>query len=605
MRAKKGRRAPFMEQRETGLRRWLQSSLRAPSLAWAIAFLLALGLALCEADLLVQLFWLRRLPVQLGLLIAGAVLQTPLLLGSVRDYLSGTQADSGPVRQLARWALGLGLGCSLLGLLWMAGNQLLSSLQTATSGQMTTAGQAVLDRGVEWTYLAALTFLLAPRGTRLLLKTQPPQERMRVAVHFLAAAFALVYLVNTLLPILDVRAGTFAAPSVVPTYSPAGMDFRRGVYLPAARLLSGENIYPAHADGAPNLYPPFVTLLGMAYVLMGEEMALQLHALLLFAANVICLVMAAMLWRRTLGRGKREEAGTPAIVDLPLLVLVGVGLFSGYPFLFSLERGNIDALAMVLAVAAYLVLAARPEQMWWQVVLLSLAIHIKAYPALLLLPLFIVHRRRMILPMALVNVALLLCLGPANAAGFVLSLLRFYEPIVISGNHSAYSFTGFLSQGMAATKGTELLLLAALTAAPLILWGIGLRAATHYRTASRVAAAGLVLTTPVMAVLPGISYDYQLVILYAPILLLLAMIVESMRRRHDPVDYVQLLLLVLAVGMIGRSYLIMHGVSPLLQNKYTWVILIQVVALVQVLREIGDTDGNRGARSVKRASVGQ
>ena len=162
-----------------------------------------------------------------------------------------------------------------------------------------------------------------------------------------------------------------------------------------------------------------------------------MHALVLFAANVMCLLMAIALWRRSRNFSEDKGATARALIELPLLVLVGVALFSGFPFLFSFERGNIDVLAMLLALGAFLVLASPPERMWLQIVLLSLAIHIKAYPALLLLPLFIVHRRRMLLPSLLVNVALLLCLGPTNAIGFVNSLVRFYKPIVWVGNHSA------------------------------------------------------------------------------------------------------------------------------------------------------------------------
>ena len=107
-----------------------------------------------------------------------------------------------------------------------------------------------------------------------------------------------------------------------------------------------------------------------------------------------------------------------------------------------------------------------------------------------------------------------------------------------------------------------------------------------------------------MAVLPGISYDYQLVILYGPIFLLLAMIVESMKERQEPEDYVLLLLVMLAASLIGRSYMIMPGVSPLLQNKYVWLMLIELTALAQVLRGTSKPKSGSDVRRTRRASVG-
>ena len=603
MSAKKVRRVRSRDRGEAVWRAWLQLMQRAPIYAWVVAAALGVGLALCEADLLVPLFWQRRPLVQCGIGLAAALLQIPLLLGAVSAFLQETRIDGGPVGALARWFVGLGLGASLVALTWKAGLHFATELPVQTTAGIATATQQVLDIGIDWTYLALLIILLALWETRGALPLLTPRQRTAVPVYFLAAGFALTYLINTLLPMLDVRAGRFIAPDVVPTYTPVGMDFRRGMYLPASRLLSGDSVYRLDADKAPNLYPPLVTLMGTAYVLLSEDSAAMVHALALFAANVMCLLLAAALWRRTQARGEGEDAASPPLIEVTLLILVGASLFTGYPFLFSFERGNIDAVAMLLAVAAFLVLAVRPERMWWQVVLLSLAIYIKAYPALLLLPIFLVHRRRMTAPTLLVNVALLLCLGPANAAGFVLSLARFYEPIVWVGNYSAYSLAGIFSRSSGAFNAAGWMWFAALLAAPLLVWLVGLRTATRYESTSRFAAAAIVLTTPVMATMPGISYDYQLVILYPAILLLLAMILQSMREQQDPADYLQLLLVVFAAGMLGRSYLLMPGVPALVQNKYPWILLVQLVALAQILREVDQVRAGPRFRSGRRASA--
>jgi len=542
----------------------------------------------CEADLLVPLFWERRFFIKLGFLIPAAILQTLLVLGSVGSFLRTIRNGNSPVVAFSRIVVAGGLVFALAAILAAT----LGHFFGAQSGGVGQAGrdgsQLAADRAVEQVYLAVFVIFLGMTHLNSATEALTRRQKRRYPVLFLAVCLAGIYLINNVLPLINLTWKEFAFPDLFPIYEPIGMDFRKGLYLPAQRLLSGSPLYPLDRANSPNLYPPMVVLLGLPYTALPEEQAYVAHVSLLFIFNLACLALAALLVRRRRDASAIAGSGPTENMAFTVLILVALSLVSSYPFFFSIERGNIDVFAMVLSLACFVVLLRSPSRIWWQVILLSLAIHIKVYPVFLLTVLFLVHGFRLAWPMLVVNAALLLCLGPVNTMGFIESILRLYHPVLWVGNHSGHAFGALTAGSLHATKTAMRLLQAAFAALPLLVWFFGILAAKRLPTREGTVVAGVMITTPLMAVIPSLAHDYQLVIIYSAIFLLIAQICIRMVAHQRPSDYVQLLLVSVATLFIGRSYMLMSSMSPLLRNKYPWLLLLEAVMLVHILQQRHD-----------------
>ena len=89
------------------------------------------------------------------------------------------------------------------------------------------------------------------------------------------------------------------------------------------------------------------------------------------------------------------------------MTLMGIYIISGlvlfmdigsYGFLFSIERGNYDIYAILFSVIAISLLISKPKTIWAQIIFLSIATHLKIYPAILFFPLFLQHKWKVIFP---------------------------------------------------------------------------------------------------------------------------------------------------------------------------------------------------------------
>ncbi len=565
--------------------RWFIGLGRASAPAWALAVPLGVALAICEADLFVPLFWQRRTFIKLGFLIAAAVVQAVLFVPSVQRFLRQFPAVTRPAEIFSR---GLATAAVLTSAVWIMA-QAAVALSRVVSTRAGHKSLPTVDSGAE------LIFLFALAGLMIMIHMDPisgrlrPPQRLSFPLVFLTLCFAIIYLINNLLPLISTSQWTFAFPNIIPTLNPVGVDFRAGIYRPAERLATGAPIYsPEYGDW----YPPLVAALGLPYVVLNENAAYMLHVLILFAANALCLPLAAWLARDHFGASQKQPAASTNGFLLAILLLVAFNLFSGYPFLFSIERGNSDIIAMAFALAAMGVVLRSPQRIWWQVLLLSISVHLKVYPVLLFAVLFIVNGFRVVLPAVIVNLALLLVLGPANALGFIQNLFALYPGAgsvgsgvrVWIGNHSGYSL-GYLLTG-ASPAAAQVALEMLLTCLPLALWILGCLMLTRFASKRRAVLTGFMLTAPVMTLVPTVANDYQLVILFPAILMLLFLILLRMRARQHPSDYWQLLLVAIACLDMGRSYALMPTLSILVQNKYVWVMLLELVILGNVYQQL-------------------
>ena len=221
--------------------------------------------------------------------------------------------------------------------------------------------------------------------------------------------------------------------------------------------------------------------------------------------------------------------------------------------------------------------------MWTPTILFSLATNLKIYPAILLLLLIWRFRWRSVLPIVAVNVLLALIAGPGNLVGFFRNSSSMIENgASLVGNESAKSFSWWIDQihpwYMPHVPTAALLAVPAVVfvVPAVLLW----RRRDHISTVLMACA-----TFPVMCLVPSVSHDYKTVILAAPLVLLFAVLMGTMRTRSAE-PWWMLLALAVAMFFIGRAPGQLIDYAPplqrfvwpaLLMNKYLPILLLQVV----------------------------
>lgn len=553
----------------------------------AILISLFLGAALSAslADWFNPLIGTRTLPLQLTLIFAGPLLLAVLVLPAVGNLLRRRSEATTAAQRLA-WSLAL-IGLVLLAafclILAIRHLSLLASLELKEIRKL--QGTPSATQLPEMLFLVLVAILIGIPGTPLINRQFSSEKLLYSALVFLGLCFLAIYFINDVLPSLDTTLGVFHVPAWFEVEIPLGKDFRDGLFRFAQLLLDQRYIYSQQGANGNN-YPPLMIVLALPYLLLGESAATLLNACLLFIANILCLSVAAVLARDySLGQSGQPTRHANTIV-LGLWLLVAFNLLSGYPFVFSLERGNIDIFAMLFATAAMWVLLRHPARIWWQVLLLSIAVHMKVYPIFLFAVLHLVNRSRIVLPAIVLNVALLLVAGPANALGFLGNVLyRSSHASLGVMNNSGFAFAVTLAQsfspGASAAAATAILF----TLIPLAIWAAAWFALVKIPNRQRAALSAFMITIPLMEVFPSVSFDYKLVILSTGILILLSKILMRMVDHQEFADLGQLLVLSLVALWIGRSYLLTPASLTLIQSKYPCVILLEVLMLLNIIQE--------------------
>ncbi len=551
---------------------------------WLLAGLVAITLSICEAGLLSRSFSGRPFLVEVGFFAVAVIVQTLLLISLAHDFRAYS-LERAPVQRFSWFAVaGAGL-VSLIAIIGRAAGLLGYEVPAFP----------VIGRFAELVFLFSLAAAFALCRLGSFTDRLTAEQRRLYPIIFLAFCIAGVYFINSLLPSLDMEHQQFVSPKILPVGHPISMDFTRGVYLPAKHLVSGGITYPTDPSQTPDIspptlnnYPPLVMLIGVPYLVMKINTAVLVHSFMLFLANCLCLWLAVLLARESLVDESVQHKAAIDVVFVSVFILSMFLWLSSYPYLFAMERGNIDLFAAMFSLLAMWVLLKYPSRIWLQVILLSIAVHIKISPVLLFGALFFVHGAKVIIPAVVVNTVLLFIAGPANAFGFVDTVLYRFQPAVWVWNHSGYSFAGLLVQEVQwlapARSVLEALFPALAILVALAAWYLLLRSGNK----QRAVVLGAMITVPAMSVLLVTSIDYQLVILAGAILLLLSLILLRMCAGQGPADYLQILLVSVTVLFLTRSYLLMPSFPLLIRNKYPWVLLLQVLMFVQILQVVYD-----------------
>ncbi|MBA4376177.1 MAG: hypothetical protein C0401_08410, partial [Anaerolinea sp.] len=362
------------------------------------------------------------------------------------------------------------------------------------------------------------------------------KTRVVVVLLIVATGFFSIFSINNVLTTINTSTWKYSLPKIIPAMPLIGVDFRVGSYEPAKTLLDTNFKQIRQDESYSSIYPPFVAVINIPYLLFDENTAYLWHVGFLIFANIACLALVSIMVKEFILSNLGLESMYAAIIALFLFFALLIYTLSSYSFFFSMERGNTDIFAMFFILLAMWSLLKKPEKLWLQVILLSVATHLKIYPAALFLLLFKKHGKKMILPTLVVNLALLFILGPRMALMFLQSITSgsgvgagIGNPWSGVGNHAAYSFT----MGIDTTPGEFLssnffVLWSIFTFIPLIFWGIAAIALFMKKYSGQNAILFLMVTVPVMDLVPTVSIDYRLVIESSAALILIALITKQL-----------------------------------------------------------------------------
>jgi hypothetical protein len=410
-----------------------------------------------------------------------------------------------------------------------------------------------------------------------------------IALFIIGLGVTLIFITNNILPSIDTKSWEYRTNEILPTMSPVGADFRVGFYQPAQQLFVGKSIQEIWSNNTNTTgYPPLVTLLGSFFLQYDENSAYLVQVLLLILANIASLTIAWLFIKKYFLTNLKSSEPTSHLISFFIFFGILFFTFSSYAFAFSIERGNYDIFAILFALISVWILLSYPNKVWAQVILLSIATHLKIYPAILFILLFKKNGTKIIFPTIVTNLVLLFILGPNNAIAFInksLAIFGIGNGYTWIGNHSSYSFVDQLNKiHVLNLENAFMPVWIIFTLIPIIIWGIGTFILFRKKYSPQVAVLFYMLSIPMMDLIPTVSHDYKLVILSSAIIILLASIIRCITQKPSPTEYIQLVLIFVILLFIGRSYFFIESKNLLLDNKFIWSLFLEGIMLWNIFR---------------------
>jgi hypothetical protein len=357
---------------------------------------------------------------------------------------------------------------------------------------------------------------------------------------------------------------------------------------PAQDFLAG--LDPYRVSGL--VYPPATLLLGLAFNLLPRPYLADI--LLILFACVATVWLSAKMAVASADGFSGLAVSTVVTIGQALFLSAAILSLMSYGLVFAVARGNFDAQALLLATVGVWMLVSRKGGVIGPVLALSLAAHMKVYPAILLL-LVPWQRGWRTVPLILgVNLVLLFVAGSGNAVAFLERMATYVaDPSLWIGNHSAASFGQIVAE-YSSRQGLPLIPGWVFYVLPIAVWGIGFAVLVRRGPTARNLLFFVALSIPLMNLIPSTSHDYKLVIVGAAAAILLVRLTEIAVTEGRSRAVPGLILLLSLAFWIGRSYTMLPAV---LGNKYPAILLLQALALVLALRD------GQGSPSALRAGV--
>lgn len=413
----------------------------------------------------------------------------------------------------------------------------------------------------------------------------PSEGRIRLALLILGTGLAGIFFLNNIFPRIDVDSGKLLKLDYFheSTYG-LGADCRVGLYRQSYMALHHADLYVEHTKMSDfSNYPPFTHVFFMPLQLLSENQAYKLIVVLLFITNIIVLGMMTVIIRDTFFAKLGWEKSLTQTIPLFLFVSALFYNLTGYPFLFSIERGNYDIIASFFAILSVYILIKKPEALWWQVITLSIAANLKVYPAALFIALLIKHGKKVLLPALIVNLGLLLSLGYSNELKFFEVLFTYsLAPDSWAGNHSGFSFADLLVTTFPVLESMQTSLKWLFTLLPLVIWLIAITFIIRNFHGGRQAVLLFMVSIPLMLLFPSTSHDYALVILGTAIMVLIAILIIQIHEKKGGWTFAQLFFLLVLLGLIDRSTYLFPPSLQIISNKYPWLLLLLILMLVAI-----------------------
>ena len=308
-----------------------------------------------------------------------------------------------------------------------------------------------------------------------------------------------------------------------------GVDYR-DFYQGSLQILAGGSPYQVERF----VTPPLFALFNLPLALLPFQAA---RAIFIFLIPFSVLAAGLLVFRAL--KEKRNEENDQFV--LGCILVIG---FS-YPVYFLFERGNIDGVVLLLMCLTIFPLTDRP---WLSGLFLALAIHLKLYPVLLLIPLVVFRRWKPVL-WALAWLLILALLAAPYWTEFALMLSRRSNSFQLFENGSLVNTFLFLGRLFSHFIGGGNLVWEYAPLYASIVFGIFLSfiLVTDYKLHSSLSTrqqiAHALLYFPFMVALPKSVYHYEFVVLIA----LLPVLDFFWRRSTSQAEYMTLVMM--AVGL--------------------------------------------------------
>lgn len=407
----------------------------------------------------------------------------------------------------------------------------------------------------------------------------------------------VIFLITNIITRIDTVNWTLSGHNIIPIMNPIGNDFRVGLYWPAENLLKS-GFSAIGPDGTyPSIYPPLVSILSLFYLFFDIQTAFVINTIFLFIFNFLIIVIASLMIYEFLFKKVFQDKSTRIVSSILLFILMAFYNYSGYSFLFSIERGNVDAIAMFFLMLSMWTLVKQPKNIWLQVIFLSIATHYKIYPAALFLILLYCHGKKLILPALIVNLAFLFILGPNIAFSFIASLTAGGSGAGVGnqwtwiGNHAAYSFAVGLTRIYPALTDFLNSIFLACMLIPFSVWIQGTIRLLREKYSAINALLLLMISIPLMDLLPTISNDYRLIIESVAFILFIGLILTQILRNPSKGKIFELVLVLIIMFFIARPYVgtpevLLVSPTYFIDNKYLWIFALECLMVFNISQHL-------------------
>jgi glycosyl transferase family 87 len=392
-------------------------------------------------------------------------------------------------------------------------------------------------------------------------------------------------------------------PKQVPSLTPMGVDFTYH-YVFSKAILAGDNPYREidKKHWVKNKFTwkiagsilPAVFLWPLALLEYPAaciiNMLLLCIVLILSAYYLVDVINHTIITEKSADKSNRSLFSNIILCNMFLAGIICLVTFTSYGFLFQLERGNTHIWAVFLMIVAVRTLIKQPKRIWFQVILLSLALHLKYYPALLFPVIFWRHGWKAIFPVMVTNLALFLIPYPVEAVKSFSNLQaannKYYNWI---GNFSAAGFVGsvfdpkFRGLIYDPQRTPEHVLIFQLI--PASLWVLSsfllmLRGMTKVNILLFFAS-----TIFPMVLLPNHSHDYNLSISLIPVLLLITFLFYNYVTKKNYFTMISAFFIILVWSVVNIS--LYSFPSQWMMNKYPLFILLQFILTFLIIFKPG------------------